>query len=182
MNSGSKWKKLQGARRRQRWFGIICLIILQPDRLSEICIFERRSGCKIIEQNVPGGLIFSGFSTMYISCGWQPAYPDFFLLQIPTPPLSLEDVEFQPIRYQPGHLKSSRGGRISIDVFIKREILLIIYSVTSHILNCGWLWDLGPLSGILRVNKGKTSQAEKNCQTCHASMTDLQIKSKFNCY
>ena len=27
--------------------------------------FERRSGCKIIEQNIPGGLIFSDFSTMY---------------------------------------------------------------------------------------------------------------------
>ena len=29
-------------------------------------IFDRRSGCKIIKQNVLGGLIFSDFSTMYI--------------------------------------------------------------------------------------------------------------------
>ena len=27
--------------------------------------FERRSGCKTIKQHVPGGVIFSGFSTMY---------------------------------------------------------------------------------------------------------------------
>ncbi len=29
-------------------------------------IFDRWSGCKIIKQNVPGGLIFSDSSTMYM--------------------------------------------------------------------------------------------------------------------
>ncbi len=33
---------------------------------SIILIFDRGSGCKIIKQNVAGGLIFSDFSTMYM--------------------------------------------------------------------------------------------------------------------
>ncbi len=45
---------------------------LQPDRISKsgqksiIQIFERWSCCKIIEQNIPRGLIFSGLTTMYM--------------------------------------------------------------------------------------------------------------------
>ncbi len=38
----------------------LCVASPRPDCL------KRRSGLKLIEQNVPGGLIFSGYSTMYM--------------------------------------------------------------------------------------------------------------------
>ncbi len=40
---------------------------------SVIQSFERQSGCKIIKQKVPGGLIFSGFSTMYNRYPYEPS-------------------------------------------------------------------------------------------------------------